>query len=89
MDRKDASNRREKMAVFWAFLAAALYTLNAPISKLLLKGVGPTMILTLTVKKEKKPRSIDGNDVSRLLTSYESCTILPVFALAYNFFHVL
>lgn len=44
MDRKDASNRQEKMAVFWAFLAAALYTLNAPISKLLLKGVGPTMM---------------------------------------------
>ena len=36
-----------RTAVFWAILAAALYALNAPLSKLLLGSVPPTMMAAL------------------------------------------
>lgn len=38
-----------RTAVFWAILAAALYALNAPLSKLLLGSVPPTMMAALVL----------------------------------------
>ena len=38
---------KSRFAVFFAFLAAALYALNSPISKLLLDSVPPTMMASL------------------------------------------
>ena len=37
----------QKTAIFWAILAAGLYALNAPVSKLLLEEVPPTMMAAL------------------------------------------
>lgn len=37
----------QKTAIFWAVLAAGLYALNAPVSKLLLEEVPPTMMAAL------------------------------------------
>lgn len=37
----------KKTAIFWAILAAALYALNSPISKLLLDQIPPTMMAAL------------------------------------------
>lgn len=37
----------QKTAIFWAILAAGLYSLNAPVSKLLLEEVPPTMMAAL------------------------------------------
>ena len=37
----------KKTAIFWAILAAGLYALNAPVSKLLLEEVPPTMMAAL------------------------------------------
>lgn len=37
----------QKTAIFWAILAAGLYALNAPVSKLLLEEVPPTMMAGL------------------------------------------
>jgi len=41
--------KKQSRAIFWAFLAAVLYALNAPLSKLLLAkdAVGPTMLAGL------------------------------------------
>lgn len=37
----------QKTAIFWAILATGLYALNAPVSKLLLEEVPPTMMAAL------------------------------------------
>ena len=37
----------QKTAIFWTILAAGLYALNAPVSKLLLEEVPPTMMAAL------------------------------------------
>ena len=37
----------EARSIGWAVLAAALYALNAPLSKLLLQDIGPTMMASL------------------------------------------
>lgn len=37
-------NQTQRVSILWAILAAALYALNAPVSKLLLKTVSPTMM---------------------------------------------
>lgn len=37
-------NQTQRVSILWAILAAALYALNAPVSKLLLKTVPPTMM---------------------------------------------
>ena len=37
----------KKTAIFWAILAAALYALNSPVSKLLLDQIPPTMMAAL------------------------------------------
>ena len=38
---------KTRKAIFFAVLAAALYALNAPVSKLLLEKVGPSMMAAL------------------------------------------
>ena len=38
---------KNKTAVFFAMLAAALYALNAPVSKLLLANIAPSMMAAL------------------------------------------
>ena len=44
-----------KTAVLWAVLAAALYALNAPFSKLLLGSVPPTLLAAPARPRRKPP----------------------------------
>lgn len=66
----------KKLAVLWAVLAAALYALNAPFSKLLLNDIAPTMMAAflylgagtgMTVmgmlRKESKEKKLTGKDL--------------------------
>lgn len=39
--------KRDNPSVLWALLAAGLYALNAPVSKLLLQEAAPTMLAAL------------------------------------------
>ena len=48
----------KKTAVLWAVLAAALYALNSPISKLLLGKIPPTIMAALLYLGAGKPQSI-------------------------------
>ena len=38
---------KKHLSILWAILAAALYALNSPLSKLLLQNVSPTMMAAL------------------------------------------
>lgn len=66
----------KKLAVLWAVLAAALYALNAPFSKLLLRDIAPTMMAAFLylgagtgmavmgmLRKESKEKKLTGKDL--------------------------